>query len=246
MNKIIFLIISLIIGIKTFSQSTCESSLPWTEECIIYPSPYPSIITRCYNFSGIDSVQFAFFRAAGVGTCLDIQDTYTLYDQDCNLLEENVTGVFNNLDPNLSYTMCYTVNCPTDGGIVLICSSELTSLPIDLLYFTYVKFDGKIKLVWSTGYELNNNIFMIWSSQDMINWINIGSVEGVGSSHTAVSYSFIWDRPRSGNNYFRLDQIDFNGVVTSYDIIVVNFNEKEIKDNMKGYNVLGQKIIVIE
>lgn len=243
MNKIVFLLISLLFGIKSFSQGSCSTSVPWTEECIFYPNPYPSNVTYCYSFSGVDSAEFEFFRAAEVGTCLDIQETYTLYDSYCNIIEQNTTGQFLNLNLDSSYVVCYTVNCPTNGGIVLMCSSEMLTLPIDLLYFEGIKFYGGVKFVWATGYELNNSNFLLWTSQDMENWNIIGRIDGVGDSRITTEYSFIWNRPKDGVNYFRLDQIDNNGEITSYDIIAINFNNTEIENRLKGYNYLGQKII---
>lgn len=246
MKRYIILFLSLffiLLGVK--SQSTCETSEPWVEECI-FPGGQP-YVSMCYSFSGLEETQFLFWTFVsappGVSVCGDAELNYTLYDFNCNFVSTNQTGVFAGLNPLLVYKICFTANCPTDGGWSLICSSEVTTLPIELGYFNHRVEFNRVRLLWSTLSEFNNNYFEVYTSKDFENWEKIGKVYGSGDSSIPITYDLIHEDPKDGINYYRLHQVDFDGTVTLSDVISVTFLKKSTPvDIFSKYNILGQRV----
>ena len=88
-----------------------------------------------------------------------------------------------------------------------------SSLPVELITFKGELKENKTTLLsWSTASELNNNYFEVQrKSQKTNNWESIGKVRGFGNSHQLISYNFTDNDPQEGENYYRLNQVDFNG-----------------------------------
>lgn len=82
---------------------------------------------------------------------------------------------------------------------------------------TFVDFSGKVDgnsilLEWATMSELNNEHFEIERSVDGKNFVTIGFVEGAGISSERIDYQFTDNAPEYGYQYYRLLQVDYNGV----------------------------------
>lgn len=108
----------------------------------------------------------------------------------------------------------------------------MSSLPVELIQFTGEKTDmGTVLLEWTTASEFNNDYFDVQRSTDVINWETIGQVDGHGNSHQLISYSFTDKNPKTGNNYYRLKQVDFDGK-TDYSLVInVRFDgDASLKD----------------
>jgi hypothetical protein len=100
-------------------------------------------------------------------------------------------------------------------------------LPIELLSFEVSKQGTQQTLVeWSTALELDNNYFVIERSQDGTHWSPIGTVAGAGNSHSILSYSFIDQEAAEGFNYYRLQQVDYNGKSSFSTIRSLNFGSE--------------------
>ena len=61
------------------------------------------------------------------------------------------------------------------------------------------------------------------------NWTQIGFVEGNGTTVEFSNYRFLDIHPESGNNYYRLKQIDFDGAFDYSDIRVIEFTKAGIE-----------------
>ena len=105
-----------------------------------------------------------------------------------------------------------------------------TPLPVELLYFTAVPDGRNVLLNWETHSELNNSHFEIERSLDTEIWENIDFVEGAGNSSEILHYSTIDDKPYLGVSYYRLKQVDFDGIYTYSPVRVVEFTGFEIAD----------------
>lgn len=115
-------------------------------------------------------------------------------------------------------------------------------LPVVLTDFGCNSTDTGIILNWTTQSELNNWKFEVQRTNDLLNWETIGTVysQTPNSSQTQL-YSFIDHFPLNGTNYYRLKQIDFNGVYEFFGPI--NCESKENPDKVVVYyNLLGQEI----
>lgn len=102
-------------------------------------------------------------------------------------------------------------------------SGNNAPLPVELLSFSANANDeGNVDLYWETSSERNNDYFAIQRSEDGINFSEIGRVSGSGTSQTLNSYSYTDKDPLSGRSYYRLRQVDFDGVYKFSDILRVD------------------------
>ena len=85
------------------------------------------------------------------------------------------------------------------------------ALPIELLAFTATAKGKTVQLDWRTATELNNAYFQIERSTNGRDFEKIGKVAGAGTSHAPLDYAFTDQLPKTGWNYYRLKQVDFDG-----------------------------------
>ena len=115
----------------------------------------------------------------------------------------------------------------TNYGAMLLSNGELvptnTPLPVKLTSFTASKQGAAVQLKWSTASEQNNRHFEIQRSTDGQSFATIGNKVGAGNSSSVLDYFFTDRSPSSGVNYYRLNQIDFDGKSTLSDPIAVSF-----------------------
>jgi Secretion system C-terminal sorting domain len=98
------------------------------------------------------------------------------------------------------------------------------ALPIELISFNaYAKGSTNI-LNWSTATERNNREFAIERSLNGVDFDNIGSVKGSGNSSVVRNYTFTDKVPPLSIAYYRLRQIDFDGIETVSKAITVSRN----------------------
>jgi hypothetical protein len=102
-------------------------------------------------------------------------------------------------------------------------TDETQTLPVTLTSFTGKAFESEVKLTWKTASEKNNDHFSIEKMDDEQSFYQIGQISGSGSSLTIKEYTFIDAEPKSGTNYYRLKQVDYDGVFSYSKIIAVIF-----------------------
>ncbi len=100
----------------------------------------------------------------------------------------------------------------------------ITPLPVGLLSFTANKVSDGVSLKWETSYEHNNVKFIIERSGEDQKFVDIGSVDGRGNSTDKTIYYFKDHTPLSGNNYYRLKQVDYDGKTEDSKVITINFS----------------------
>ncbi len=110
----------------------------------------------------------------------------------------------------------------TGDDLIVFGSSTDAVLPIDLVKFEAEKIKEKVKLVWLTASEFNNDKFILEKSLDAKNFEAIAEIEGAGTSKELNTYELIDHEPYSGTSYYRLTQVDLNGKSTSFEPISVN------------------------
>lgn len=145
------------------------------------------------------------FDVADVDACLDL----TWHDRTI-------------FPPTFVSTFSGGTRVPVNEGsyvndITFSCFSEICaeSLPVELTSFDAVDGeDCSIELTWKTASESNNAYFNIERSTDGVNYEIIGTVQGNGNSSTANVYTFT-DRSPSLDNYYRLKQVDLDGLATT-------------------------------
>jgi len=106
-------------------------------------------------------------------------------------------------------------------------NNGVNPLPVSLLSFSAQYQDNHVNLNWGTASEQNNDYFGVERSTDAANWTNIGQVEGHGTTNITNNYSDIDNLAGivpSGNIYYRLKQVDFNGDFTYSMVRSVTIN----------------------
>jgi len=99
-------------------------------------------------------------------------------------------------------------------------------LPIELTNFKIEKKQNKAQLTWNTATETNNDYFVIEHAADGNHFSAIGKVAGAGTTLSAQQYIFTHDSPKSGANYYRLKQVDFDGAFEYSRVVVANFESR--------------------
>jgi len=122
-------------------------------------------------------------------------------------------------------------------------TSTTTILPIDLMSFRGELVEKSVALTWQTLTETNNDFFTIERSVDGFNFEEIGIVDAGGSRTTAKTYNFIDESPVIGNNYYRIQQTDFDGTMTqASQVIVVAYNNSTSNIQIEPNPIKGGQV----
>lgn len=95
-------------------------------------------------------------------------------------------------------------------------------LPVELSSFSGNCIDNGVEIIWETESEYNSSHFILEYSRDGEEWSIINMQSAAINSTVQNIYSYKDEQAISGNNYYRLTQIDIDGSSETYDIINVN------------------------
>ncbi len=134
-------------------------------------------------------------------------------------------------------TTCGTGVC--NGDIPLNNDENcLLMMPADWLSFKALYNQEKkyAVLQWETLTEENNAYFVIEYSEDGVNFTAIGQLEGAGTSAEKQTYSFSDTKPSYGVHYYRIRQVDHNGVSSYSKVNTVRIfaNDANVQVVSKG------------
>ena len=101
----------------------------------------------------------------------------------------------------------------------------LGALPVELIGFNAAKRNKEVALDWSTASEQDNDFFAIERSNNGNDYYEIGQVEGKGTTLLTSRYIFMDKTPTSGDNYYRLRQVDFNAEFAYSPVRVVRMEQ---------------------
>lgn len=102
-------------------------------------------------------------------------------------------------------------------------------LPVNLLSFNGQKVGTNVELEWTTSSETNNAYFTIQKSADGINWTQLDTVAGQGTTTVPTTYNHTDTNPYSSYNYYRLLQTDFSGTVTNVSNVITIYFDTAIR-----------------
>jgi len=116
------------------------------------------------------------------------------------------------------------------------CSTNCGTLPVQFEYFkSYWSSTHSAKLEWKTSAERDNSYFIIQRSLDGLNFDSIGNVKASGLSSGSLYY-FVDKNSSTGPVYYRIKQIDNNGLFTyspvnemNPDVTSIELNQESIK-----------------
>lgn len=98
-------------------------------------------------------------------------------------------------------------------------------LPVELINFNATPKGKNVEINWTTASETNNDYFSVERSKDGIEFSNIDIVPGAGNSNKILNYKSIDNSPLSEYSYYRLKQVDFDGLFAYSKIVPVYFGE---------------------
>ena len=99
-------------------------------------------------------------------------------------------------------------------------------LPVHLMVFDAKDQGNKVDVSWVTASEFNSDYFIVLRSKDGIDFEKIGQVNAAGASSILKEYSLVDTEPYSGNSYYRLKQVDYDGKFTLSKIVSVSFKNE--------------------
>ena len=193
-----------------------------------------------------------------VGWVEIVLQTPFLWNNTNNLLIkwENRNNTYTFDEPWFYYTsktntVAYKVldaSYPTADGVrgsarpnIKIALSDPSSLPIELLYFNGVSSGRNNLLFWETASESNCSHFNIQKSFDGDYWENLATINGFGNSNTKIKYKVTDYNVKPTINYYRMQQVDYDGNSVTYEIISID-NRIDKKEISSMTNLLGQEI----
>ena len=100
-------------------------------------------------------------------------------------------------------------------------------IPVELTSFTAQAENQKVILRWITATELNNSGFEIQRGVEKNKYATVGFVRGKGTTTNQNEYSYT-DKELTDSKYFyRLKQVDFNGVYEFSNVVEIDVRSLE-------------------
>jgi hypothetical protein len=117
-------------------------------------------------------------------------------------------------------------------------------LPIVLVKFEAECLHKTVCIKWETASEMSNDFFTVERSNDGVNWLIVGIIDGSGNSFQNLSYSLIDFQPINGVSYYRLKQTDFNGQFEYSNVLSVNCSKETIGNIVLYPNPVSNELII--
>jgi hypothetical protein len=105
-------------------------------------------------------------------------------------------------------------------------TDQSVTLPVELTSFFARATANNIKLSWQTASEKTNDFFVIEKMKADQTFEAIGKVKGAGTTVIETNYSFADEKPRLGDNYYRLKQTDEDGKFVYSKTVHTSFDGK--------------------
>jgi hypothetical protein len=105
--------------------------------------------------------------------------------------------------------------------------SNTVALPVELKSFNTACQSDYIQVNWTTASEKNNKIFELYKSDNAIDWSLIHTTDGQGDKASETNYQFIDNKKQAA--YYRLKDIDFDGIENWSEIIFADCKSKTSK-----------------
>ncbi|UII34069.1 T9SS type A sorting domain-containing protein [Fulvivirga ulvae] len=99
------------------------------------------------------------------------------------------------------------------------CCGNCGALPVTVIAMEYRLVNNHVVLEWKTASELNNDYFTIEKSIDGKSFVNVGVVDGAGTSYMATEYQWKDKIQLQDITYYRLKQTDFDGSYSYQKVI---------------------------
>jgi len=102
-------------------------------------------------------------------------------------------------------------------------TASSTPLPVKLVSFNAEALKNKVKIMWTTATETDNDHFTVERSTDGSNWATVKMINGAGTSSIMNKYEVYDENPVQGNTYYRLKQTDIDGRSTYSEVRSIKY-----------------------
>jgi hypothetical protein len=99
------------------------------------------------------------------------------------------------------------------------------ALPVELIYFVAEKQKDRVALSWATATEKNNKKFIVYKSENLLNWEVLEEVNGQTNSSIQTDYKIHDYTPYRGITYYLLEQEDLDGKKEKFTVQAVEFDK---------------------
>lgn len=174
-------------------------------------------VTNCNSFYGIQAQVFQVTKDAN-GCCIGFT---SVSDCEDGSGEGSFSLVANGLTAGQQYVLA------VDGYEGSNCDFTITNwaatgvLSVQLTDFYGIGFPYKNKIMWRTKSETECKYFELQRSFDGELFIRVAKIIGHGTTNFEHRYEYDDDNIRAGKVYYRLKQVDFNGVVQMSEPILL-------------------------
>ena len=177
------------------------------------------------NFTNAFSIEVEW----DISSSVDLSDLRLLVDDDGDFSNASSYGTADGLTFSFGSIIIGGIGTGIIGSgqskFVTIGSMDAgTTLPVQLVSFEAEVLNEWNLLTWETASEINNDHFILEKSNDGVNWDELTRVEGAGNSATSIGYSYLDKQGCTSGCYYRLTQVDFDGVSETFKLITVNFD----------------------
>lgn len=168
---------------------------------------------------------------AGIGNIDDARITYL--NENTNEWRDLGQGARANASAgNMGNLSSNLLSCPPPVGIIKITIGNAkpatnSVLPVEFSSFKVEGINNQTVLKWTTDTELESSHYEIQHSTDGYNFEKIGEVEAAGNSTQKLYYEYTHKTPVRSKNYYRLLQMDLDGMHTYTNIRSVTFSAAE-------------------
>ena len=98
-----------------------------------------------------------------------------------------------------------------------------TNLPVEWISFTAEAEANGVQLTWRTATEENNNRFIVEHSSNGFEFAEIVSLAAKGTAAEGGYYEYFDPKPVTGDNYYRIAQVDGSGERNYFRLLNVHF-----------------------
>ncbi|MFN5844165.1 MAG: hypothetical protein ACK46O_00515, partial [Flavobacteriia bacterium] len=95
-------------------------------------------------------------------------------------------------------------------------------LPVELVSLTAECAASDVMVNWTTASEHNSMLFAVEHSENGTNWDEIGTLDAAGNSVELIDYVFVHESANRATNYYRIVQVDQDGVSKIYGPVSAN------------------------
>lgn len=141
-------------------------------------------------------------------------------------------GYANNFEPSMpvnvgdQFILCFSnySSAYTNVPIAFSGTANIDCIPLSMEVQSLVatEYPGYNELNWNTVAEINCSHYELLRSTDGMNYTSIGTVEASGTTMEASSYRFEDYSPEMGLNYYRVNQVKFDGTTVPSNIAMAN------------------------